>query len=85
MKLSSLDQRTTLDAIAEALLERETLETRDLEILARGEPLPPLPSPASSPEPGSATESTSPSGSKGRADEYPTRGRQLPDPEPMPS
>jgi cell division protease FtsH len=32
-----------LEAIAQALLERETLDRTDVETLARGEPLPPLP------------------------------------------
>jgi len=39
------EKRETLDRIAEALLERETLERSDLELLVRGEPLPPLPAP----------------------------------------
>jgi cell division protease FtsH len=38
-----VDHRDKLDAIAGALLERETLETKDLEVLMRGESLPPLP------------------------------------------
>ncbi len=38
-----IDNRDKLDAIAEALLERETLEGKDLEILMRGDTLPPLP------------------------------------------
>ncbi|MEZ4218618.1 MAG: ATP-dependent zinc metalloprotease FtsH [Myxococcota bacterium] len=78
-----VDHRATLDAIAEALLERETLDTKDLEIIARGEPLPPLPSPVTSPETG-AVAGTSSSPAKERADGYPPRGGKLPDPEPMP-
>ena len=40
-----LDNRAVLDRIATALLERETLENKDLELLLKGEALPPLPSP----------------------------------------
>ncbi len=38
-----LDNREKLDLIAESLLERETLEGKDLALLMRGEPLPPMP------------------------------------------
>lgn len=37
------EHRDLLEAIAQALLERETLNRGEIEILARGEPLPPLP------------------------------------------
>ncbi len=38
-----LDNREKLDLIAKSLLERETLEGKDLALLMRGEPLPPMP------------------------------------------
>ena len=38
-----LDNREKLDLIAASLLERETLEGKDLALLMRGEPLPPMP------------------------------------------
>jgi cell division protease FtsH len=37
------ENRDLLESIAQALLERETLDREDVETLARGEPLPPLP------------------------------------------
>jgi len=37
------EHRPLLEAVAEALLERETLDRNDIEALARGEALPPLP------------------------------------------
>ncbi len=40
-----VDSRETLDRIAEALLERETLEGSELALLVKGEPLPPFVSP----------------------------------------
>jgi cell division protease FtsH len=69
------DNRTALDRFAEALLERETLEGSDLQLLLEGKPLPPLPPPVVNTPP---TE---------RADaEEPKRfpGETLPDPEPVP-
>ncbi|MGE0554501.1 MAG: ATP-dependent zinc metalloprotease FtsH [Gemmatimonadales bacterium] len=39
------ENRDLLDSIAAALLERETLEREEMEMLARGEPLPPPPPP----------------------------------------
>ncbi len=48
--------RSMLDLLATTLLERETLDREDLDLLARGEPLPPraapLPAPSFSPKPG---------------------------------
>ena len=50
--------RTMLDQLATALLERETLDREDLDLLARGEPLPPRaapqPAPSFAPKPGPA-------------------------------
>ena len=70
------DNRETLDRIAEALLERETLESIDLARLLAGEPLPPLPLPPTQAEPEKARPRL----------ESPTpfAGDKLPDPEPVP-
>jgi cell division protease FtsH len=73
-----IDNRSTLDRIALALLERETLDTADLKLLLDGQTLPPLPLPVESPLPveppkRSRTE---------RAKDFP--GDKLPDPEPIP-
>jgi cell division protease FtsH len=46
--------RDLLDRIALALLERETLDREDLELLARGEPLPPRSAPPMAPQPAPA-------------------------------
>jgi cell division protease FtsH len=73
------ENRDTLDRIADALLERETLEGADLERIIAGEPLPPLPSPIDS-APGEATPSQTPQRS-----EDVRGGGKLPDPEPIPS
>ncbi len=73
------EHRDLLDRVAEALLERETLDTADLQALMDGEPLPPLPSPdTDEPE---VTDSESPSDPK----PIDFGGKKLPDPEPMPS
>ncbi len=40
-----IENRSTLDSIAEGLLERETLEGKDIALLIAGEPLPPMPVP----------------------------------------
>ena len=39
------EHRDLLEAIAQALLERETLDREEIELLEKGEPLPPLPEP----------------------------------------
>ncbi|HEB90550.1 MAG TPA: ATP-dependent metallopeptidase FtsH/Yme1/Tma family protein [Deltaproteobacteria bacterium] len=81
-----LDHRDTLERIAEALLERETLEGAQLEILLRGETLPDL-----GPVDGETGEAEPVSGSRGekngdrgkkRADDK--SGGGIPDPEPLP-
>jgi cell division protease FtsH len=71
--------RPTLDRIAEALLERETLETSDLRRLLEGGTLPALPPPP-------AVHAGPPGARPARAaDAAPARaGGKLPDPEPMP-
>ena len=69
--------RTSLDRIAEALLERETLEGAELLLLIKGEPLPPLRAPVA-PKPGPPS---------GRVKAEPSKnfpGEKLPDPEPVP-
>ncbi len=72
------EQRDLLDRIADALLERETLERAELETLRLGETLAPLPAltaeekPKSSPPPERAESDSSIPGGK------------LPDPEPVP-
>ena len=73
--------RDKLEAIANALLERETLETRDLDCILNGTPLPPLPSPVESESLEEPTEN--PESSEKTNEEFP--GGDLPDPEPMPS
>jgi len=70
------ENRGTLDRIAEALLERETLDTADLKLIAAGEPLPPMPLPQATPEPRREAKSEP-------LAKFP--GKKLPDPEPMPS
>jgi cell division protease FtsH len=74
-----VDKREVLDAIAAALLERETLDTRDLERILAGETLPPLAPPRVG-EPAAAEPRREP-----KADALPKfPGKKLPDPEPMP-
>src|SRR5690606_27956911 len=75
-----IDKRDVLDRIAEALLERETLDTADLRLLLAGEPLPPLASPAG-PKAGEAGEPRRETRPEPRT---PFPGKKLPDPEPMP-
>ena len=74
-----LDNRALLDGVAEALLERETLEGPQLQALLKGEPLPDLSAEASNgrAEPATGT----------RDDDIPdgNAGGNIPDPEPMPS
>ncbi|MGI9432022.1 MAG: hypothetical protein ACR2PQ_07400 [Myxococcota bacterium] len=71
-----MDNRDLLDRMAEALLERETIESRDIELLVAGEELPPLPPPeVPDPKP-SATEAAPDS------KDFPSGGK-LSDPEPV--
>jgi len=78
-----VENREVLAAMATALLERETLETKDLERLIQGEELPPLPSPLVPDDPEPAPESPAPTSEE--TEEFPASGSKLPDPEPMPS
>ena len=73
------DNRELLDRIAEALLERETIEARDIERLVAGEELPPLPPPEVS-----DAKPTSAAPDRGSKDDFPS-GDKLPDPEPVAS
>ena len=70
--------RDKLDAIAESLLERETLETSDLALLVNGQELPPMRAPSAE-ESGNSTNSDGSNSGKGIEDD------DLPDPEPFPS
>ena len=72
-----IDHREALDRIAEALLERETLGTTELQTLLEGGELPPLPqvSPGPAGDPSAAGEEAAP----------PRFGdKTIPEPEPMP-
>ncbi|HXV37464.1 MAG TPA: ATP-dependent zinc metalloprotease FtsH [Myxococcota bacterium] len=69
------DNRATLDRVAEALLERETLDTAELELLVAGKPLPPLPLAIGETPPVEPGGSSKPAGFAGDA---------IPDPEPVP-
>ncbi len=73
-----VDHRATLDRIAEALLERETLDTADLKLLMAGRELPPLPVPAEPPRREEPPRRSRPE----RAKDFPPG--KLPDPEPIP-
>ena len=75
------DHREVLDRVAEALLERETLETKDLALLLKGEPLPPVVMANVEPEP-QGPGKAQPSKPE-RESDFP--GENVPDPEPMPS
>ena len=71
-----IDNRDLLDRVAESLLERETLERPQLDMLLRGEELP-------APEPSEPPVRTNRGGRKGDfADD--NSGGGIPDPEPMP-
>ena len=70
-----IDNRDKLDSIAEALLERETLETKDLKLLMEGQSLPDLP-----------TLSEDEADAQKKSESEPRKGLGgVPDPEPMPS
>jgi cell division protease FtsH len=71
-------ERERLDRIADALLERETLEQSDLALLIAGEALPPLPTPVASP-PSASAKPAKPTRTRERA----SVPSELPDPEPI--
>jgi cell division protease FtsH len=71
------ERRDVLDRIADALLERETLEATDLKLLLAGQTLPPLP-PAAAPV---TPSEPAPRRRAERTKEFP--GDKLPDPEPV--
>ena len=76
-----VERRDLLDRIAEGLLERETLDDKELQILVDGGELPPLAAPVP------ATTSTSPEKSDGQSESglEPSFGdKSIPEPEPMP-
>jgi len=75
------DNRDILNRIAEALLERETLETKGLDLLLRGEPLPALESPSADQE--EASEDSAEPDPAEQKKGFP--GGKIPDPEPVPS
>jgi cell division protease FtsH len=69
------DNRAALDRIAEALLERETLDTGELKLLLDGEPLPPMALPVADSPPVESADTEKPASFSGDA---------MPDPEPVP-
>ncbi|MBW2234779.1 MAG: ATP-dependent zinc metalloprotease FtsH [Deltaproteobacteria bacterium] len=72
------DNRETLEQVTEALLERETLDSKDMKALVAGEPLPARP-----PEPVAEAEPpTRPTEEVEPRQEFP--GDKVPDPEPIP-
>ena len=74
-----LENRDVLDRIADALLERETLEGADLDLILAGQPLPPMPVPIATAAEEEATPQTPTRSEDVRS------GGKLPDPEPLPS
>jgi cell division protease FtsH len=73
------ENRDILDRVAEALLERETLETAELDLILKGEPLPQPVTPEPPPQPDDTKQPTQPEAQE----DFP--GGNIPDPEPMPS
>jgi cell division protease FtsH len=74
------EHRDLLDRVSDALLERETLEGSELQLLVEGKPLPPLPSPIAPEE--LSTKDSEPERADTKPAEFP--GKKLPDPEPVP-
>jgi len=74
------EHRELLDVVGDALLERETLEGSELQLLIEGKPLPPLPLPIAAEE--RPTKGSSPERDEAEKAEFP--GKKLPDPEPVP-
>ena len=69
------DNRATLDRIAEALLERETLDTGELDLLLQSKPLPPMLLSVAESPPVESADTAKPASFPGDA---------IPDPEPVP-
>ncbi|MFV1978395.1 MAG: ATP-dependent zinc metalloprotease FtsH, partial [Myxococcota bacterium] len=69
------DNRATLERIVEALLERETLDTGELELLVASKPLPPMPLPVVESPPVESPDTAKPPSFS---------GDPIPDPEPVP-
>jgi cell division protease FtsH len=74
-----VDNRDVLDRIAHALLERETLETGELDLLLKNQELPPLEEVIQDKSAAGTDEKSEPEPSTGFS------GGNIPDPEPMPS
>ena len=73
------EHREVLDLVSDALLERETLDGAELQLLIDGQPLPPL-APPVAPAPRESAE-----GRPSReSSKQPFPGDKLPDPEPVP-
>jgi cell division protease FtsH len=71
-----LEHRDALDRLAAALLERETLDREQVQLVVDGKPLPPVPPAAPLPvEPGT----------RGKAAPQPVRGPMLGNPPPEPA
>ncbi len=78
------EKRDLLDCIAEALLERETLDREDLALLLEGKPLPPIPL-VSKVEPARESEAGEKSAPKPVEEEEVFPGTDIPDAQPLPS
>ena len=72
-----LDRRDALDRLAAALLERETLDREEVEMVVAGKPLPPVPPPPAAPAAPSAEGTT--------REKTPARGPVLGSPPPEPA
>jgi cell division protease FtsH len=70
-------RRDALDRLAAALLERETLDREDVELVVAGKPLPPVPPPPAAP--------AAPSAETGTREKAPARGPVLGSPPPEPA
>jgi cell division protease FtsH len=73
------DNREALERIARALLERETLDVSELQLLIEGHALPPLELPKPAPAPRRTREVEEP-----QREQTPFRRKGIPDPEPIP-
>jgi len=72
-----VDHRDALDRLAAALLERETLDREEVELVVAGKPLPPVPPPPPAP--------ATPSGEGAREKTPAARGPVLGSPPPEPA